>query len=526
MLKYLIKRLLHGLFSIVVVIGIVMLLIYSLMDRQLIFAADSVYQNLGNNQKKQYMYRMWENYGYIDYVTYEEYIASLVASGELDSSELEKIQDLGKKAEDDSETVAEYVKKFSEYYESKGYTIVRLDAITIKKGRKYADGGQEALFAYRDKPLLTRLTGYFTGIVDIDSIHYVDDSIDIGKRGISFTLHDPAYGGEKFSPALIGNGTKYKYLLYFDNNFPYIHQNLIKISLGKSYTVNAGIDVFDTMTQSQGSYVSSEVTFPSGVVEASADDLHTATYVKGSLASSTLNQRLFVDDYTNVSTVKNGLSKIGYSFVIGLISSIIAYVLGVSLGIAMARHKDKAIDKIGTIYIVFAIAVPSLAYIFMVKAIGGSAGLPTTFDMESTSKLMYVLPIISLSIKSIADLMKWLRRYMIDQQNSDYVKFAKACGLTDNEIFRKHIFKNAVIPIIHGIPGTILTALVGAIITEKVYVVPGAGNLLVEAIAKYDNGVIVGVTLFYTALGITSVILGDILMAMFDPRISFSDKAR
>jgi oligopeptide transport system permease protein len=162
----------------------------------------------------------------------------------------------------------------------------------------------------------------------------------------------------------------------------------------------------------------------------------------------------------------------------------------------------------------------------MVKAIGGSAGLPTTFDMESTSKLMYVLPIISLSIKSIADLMKWLRRYMIDQQNSDYVKFAKACGLTDNEIFRKHIFKNAVIPIIHGIPGTILAALVGAIITEKVYVVPGAGNLLVEAIAKYDNGVIVGVTLFYTLLGITSVILGDILMAMFDPRISFSDKAR
>uniref|UniRef100_UPI0025DA7D6D ABC transporter permease n=1 Tax=Butyrivibrio sp. TaxID=28121 RepID=UPI0025DA7D6D len=353
-----------------------------------------------------------------------------------------------------------------------------------------------------------------------------DDSIDIGERGISFTLHDPAYGGDKFSPAIIGNGTKYKYLLYFDNNFPYIHQNLIKISLGTSYTVNAGIDVFDTMTLAQGSYVTSEVTFPSGVVEASADDLHTATYVKGSLESSALNQRLFVDDYTNVSTVKSGLSKIGYSFVIGLISSIIAYVLGVSLGIAMARHKDKAIDKIGTAYIVFAIAVPSLAYIFMVKAIGGSAGLPTTFDMESTSKLMYVLPIISLSIKSIADLMKWLRRYMIDQQNSDYVKFAKACGLTDNEIFRKHIFKNAVIPIVHGIPGTILAALVGAIITEKVYVVPGAGNLLVEAIAKYDNGVIVGVTLFYTLLGITSVILGDILMAMFDPRISFSDKAR
>ena len=89
-----------------------MLLIYSLMDRQLIFAADPVYQNLGNNQKKQYMYRMWENYGYIDYVTYEEYIAKLVSDGDLDSSQLESVQDIGKKAENDSENVAEYVQKY------------------------------------------------------------------------------------------------------------------------------------------------------------------------------------------------------------------------------------------------------------------------------------------------------------------------------------------------------------------------------------------------------------------------------
>ena len=115
---------------------------------------------------------------------------------------------------------------------------------------------------------------------------------------------------------------------------------------------------------------------------------------------------------------------------------------------------------------------------------------------------------------------------MIDQMNSDYVKFARSGGLTEGEIFRKHVFKNAVIPIVQGIPGSVLGALVGAIVTERVYVVPGAGNLLTEAIGKYDNGVIVGVTLFYALLSVASIILGDVLMSMVDPRISFSTKDR
>ena len=200
--------------------------------------------------------------------------------------------------------------------------------------------------------------------------------------------------------------------------------------------------------------------------------------------------------------------------------------MGLSLGVAMALNKDKLIDKLGTVYTVLIIAMPSLAYIFAVKAIGGKLGLPTTFDMGLGTKLIYVLPIISLSLRSIADLMKWMRRYMVDQATSDYVKFARSGGLSEREIFTKHIMKNAAIPIVHGIPGQVLGAMIGAIITERVYVVPGAGNLLTEAINKYDNGVIVGVTLFYAVLSVVSVILGDILMATVDPRISFTTKDR
>ena len=193
----------------------------------------------------------------------------------------------------------------------------------------------------------------------------------------------------------------------------------------------------------------------------------------------------------------------------------------------MARFKDGILDKIGSVYIMFIIAVPSLAYIFLFKQIGGSVfHLPTLFNVDSKDKLMYILPIISLALPSVANLMKWMRRYMIDQMNSDYVKFARSGGLSETEIFTKHIWKNAAIPIVHGIPGSVIFAMTGAIITERVYSVPGAGGLLTVAINKYDNGVIVGVTLFYAILSVISIILGDVFMSMVDPRISFSEKAR
>ena len=522
MAKYLLKRILHAILSVIAVVMIVMILIYSLMNRQLIFSSDPVYAKTTNNAKQTYMLRKWEEYGYLDYVTYADYLQMLTDSGEIDEDTRAKVVNFARKAGSDSEEVQVYIDKFNDYYTKKGYTVNRLDAVTA--GKKLANGGQQQYYAYKDKSLVSRLVTYFTSIISVDNVHYVEE--DLENRGITFTTHDPVYGGEKFSPAIMGNGTKYKYLLYCNDKFPWIHQNLVTINLGKSYSVNMGIDVFTTMITAQGSYVNSVITYPSGLTEESADDLHMATYAADSLDSSIVFTSRYTDHYTNVPTVKGGMSKMGYSFSIGICAVVISYLLGVPLGILMARKKDKLVDKLGTIYIIFIIAVPSLAYIFLFKAIGYKMGLPTVFNVDSSSKLMYVLPVVSLSLPSIASLMKWLRRYMIDQMNSDYVKFARSGGLSESEIFSKHILKNAIIPIVHGIPGSILGALTGAIITERVYVVPGAGNLLTQAINKYDNSVIVGVTLYYAILSVTSLILGDILMSMVDPRISFSSKAR
>ena len=96
--------------------------------------------------------------------------------------------------------------------------------------------------------------------------------------------------------------------------------------------------------------------------------------------------------------------------------------------------------------------------------------------------------------------------------------------MTEGEIFTKHISRNAFIYLVHGVPGDILFALVGALITERVYAVPGIGGLVTTAINAHDNGIIIAGTVFYTFLSITALILGDLLLVKYDPRVSLADR--
>ena len=522
MTKYLIKRLIRGLISVVIVVAVIMILVYSLIDKKDIFFGDPMMSKKQSNAKIIYQYERWEDYGYVDYFRYTDYLDMAVKDGTLDPSKRTEAAQIGRTAIEDDDLVKEYVAKFQAYCNKNNYTVIRLDA-DLKKIR---NGGQQQLFAYKDVPTLKRLWNFFTGILDVDTIHYVENDEDlVGDRGLSFTFFDPAAGG-KFSPAIIGNGTKHKYLLYFDNKFPFIHQNIVKIHLGQSFAVNQGVEIVETMTQSQGAMVEKPLFYPTGYSEVTAYDLHSATFnITTDLSDDYYSQR-FTDKYTNVITHKKSVSRMGLSFSIGILASILAYLLGVPIGIAMARNKGKWFDKLATAYIVFILAVPSLVYIFIFRTIGVAMNLPGKFDIDSENPLQYVLPIVSLALPSVAGLMQWLRRYMIDQMNSDYVKFARSGGMSERGIFTKHILKNAAIPLVHGIPSTILGALVGAFITETIYTVPGTGRMLTQAINLKDNAVIVGLAAFYSLLSIISLILGDILMALVDPRISFSDKAR
>lgn len=223
--------------------------------------------------------------------------------------------------------------------------------------------------------------------------------------------------------------------------------------------------------------------------------------------------------------------KIPISLRLGLISLTIALVAGLSLGILMARStrtRFKIGDKLGTLFIVVIQAMPSAVYHILIQFIGSqsdfgkSIGLKMLIDMDSP--ITYILPVISLSIGNIAYYAMWLRRYMVDESNKDYIRLARAKGVPSGVISRNHVFRNAFVPLVQYIPNSILLTLMGSLYVESLYSIPGMGGLLVTAIKMQDNTLVQALVLIYAVISILGLLFGDILMGIADPRISFAKK--
>jgi ABC-type dipeptide/oligopeptide/nickel transport system permease component len=217
------------------------------------------------------------------------------------------------------------------------------------------------------------------------------------------------------------------------------------------------------------------------------------------------------------------LRKAPISIALGLTAMALAMALGIPLGAAMARSKAKFWDKFGTAFIVFINAVPSAVYYIYLQAYGSRAlSVPMLFDRANW--VTWILPVISLSLGSIAYYAMWLRRYMVDEMNKDYVKLARAKGVPGNKIMMRHVFRNAFVPMIQYIPNAALYTIVGSIYVESLYSVPGMGGLLVDVITKQDNPMVQILVMIYSCIGIVGLLLGDLLMVLIDPRISFAKK--
>ena len=224
--------------------------------------------------------------------------------------------------------------------------------------------------------------------------------------------------------------------------------------------------------------------------------------------------------------------KIPISLKLGLISLLISLSVGLPLGILMARStrtRFKIGDKLGTVFIVLVEAMPSAVYHILIQFAGSQTfigktvlGLPMLFDAANPKS--YILPLISLSIGNIAYYAMWLRRYMVDEANKDYIRLARAKGVPGGKISRSHVFRNAFVPLVQYIPNSILFTLMGSLYVESLYSIPGMGGLLVTAIKRQDNTLVQALVLIYAVISILGLLFGDILMGIVDPRISFAKK--
>ena len=124
-----------------------------------------------------------------------------------------------------------------------------------------------------------------------------------------------------------------------------------------------------------------------------------------------------------------------------------------------------------------------------------------------------------MSLGGTASYAMWTRRYVVDQLNKDYVKFARAKGNTEGRITFGHMLRNALVPMAQNLPASILLTISGSIYIESLYSIPGMGNLLLSAITRQDNPLVQALVLIYSSLGIFGLLLGDLLMVICDPRI-------
>jgi len=213
--------------------------------------------------------------------------------------------------------------------------------------------------------------------------------------------------------------------------------------------------------------------------------------------------------------------KLPYSLAFGVAGIALSMSLGLGLGIAMARHKDGLVDGLGTFYIVVVRAVPSLIYLFLIQTfVSGLFGWPMVFYLEDP--VSWVLPTISLALSGIAWYAIWLRRFMVDEENKDYLKFAVSKGLPRSRVMTGHVLRNAIVPLVQYFPVQLLLAIAGSLIIESIYSIPGMGGLLVYAIRQQDNPLVQVLVLFYSVLGVFGVFIGDLLMVLVDPRIKLS----
>lgn len=216
-------------------------------------------------------------------------------------------------------------------------------------------------------------------------------------------------------------------------------------------------------------------------------------------------------------------SKIGISMKVGLISMVISLPLGMALGILMARSKGGFADKLGNAYIVFIQAVPNAVYFIFIQLYGSDL-FRVSMLYKETEWTSLILPVISLALPSISSYAMWLRRYMVDETNKDYIKLARAKGVPNSTIWFRHVFRNSVVPMVNLIPGSILLTISGSIYVESLYSIPGMGGLLVDVIKRQDNNMVLALVVIFAVMSILGLLLGDLLMAVVDPRISFTKK--
>ena len=235
----------------------------------------------------------------------------------------------------------------------------------------------------------------------------------------------------------------------------------------------------------------------------------------------------------NVPVIEKFNEVIWDSFALASISFVLELVIAIPLGILSARKQYSKTDYAVTVFALIGISLPTfffatiLKYVFSVQLgwfdlygkVGRYYDQLDAFGQFMDIAAHYVLPIVTIVIVSIGSLMRYTRTNMLEVLNSDYIRTARAKGLSENRVVNYHAFRNTLIPIVTIIGGTLPGLFAGAMITETLFQIPGIGYTSYLAMTKGDIPFSMFFLVFQAVLTLLGTLLADILYAVVDPRV-------
>ena len=225
----------------------------------------------------------------------------------------------------------------------------------------------------------------------------------------------------------------------------------------------------------------------------------------------------------------------GISFAVALIATVFEFMIAIPLGITAATHQYSFRDYLVTVLAMIGISLPSFFFGQMLKNVFAlqlgwfpsqgtlsGAGSATGLALIPDYLAHMFLPILTVVILSIGPRMRMTRTNMLEVMNSDYIRTARAKGLTETKVIYKHAFRNTLIPLVTTLAGLLPSLFSGAIITEQVFDLPGIGNVAFKAMMQGDIPFIMGYNMFLALLSVLGVLLADLMYAVVDPRVKLS----
>ncbi|WP_026506155.1 ABC transporter permease [Butyrivibrio sp. NC3005] len=237
--------------------------------------------------------------------------------------------------------------------------------------------------------------------------------------------------------------------------------------------------------------------------------------------------------YFNQPVLAKFKSVIWYSFSLSLIVFILEILIAIPSGIAAARKQYSLTDYSVTVIALIGISLPSfffatlLKYIFSIKMnvlplygiVGRNYGQLSSFGQIMDMAHHMVLPTITLTVVSVGSLMRYTRANMLEVLNSDYIRTARAKGLSENVVINHHAFRNTLIPIVTLLGGSLPGLFGGAMVTETLFQIPGIGYTSYQAVVQGDIPFVMFYMVFMAVLILLGNLIADILYAVVDPRV-------